>query len=70
VVTGRDRRGLKLLVGRQHLYLEVQAGWGSECNGSLERGWREPASYRGISQRERGWREPASYRGISQRERG
>lgn len=54
VVTGRDRRGLKLLVGRQHLYLEVQAGWGSECNGSLERGWREPASYRGISQRERG----------------
>lgn len=39
-------------MGRQHLYLEVQAGWGSKHNGSLERDWGEPASYRGISQRE------------------
>lgn len=35
-VTGRDGLGLTLLVGRQHLYLEPQAGWGSKCSGSLE----------------------------------
>lgn len=35
-MTGRDGLGLELLVGRQHLYLEPQAGWGSKCSGSLE----------------------------------
>jgi hypothetical protein len=40
--------GMKLLVGRQHLYVEDEAGWGSAHTGSLERDWREPVSYRGV----------------------